>query len=256
MKQKLIKYAVAAIASIFLLVCASFWAYQGNMVVIGANSTEQQITNEFFAEKLMELTWKKTFHYLTLFDSLDGFDQVFSGAGTIAYPGSTDASYVILTTGATSTDATTMRKTSALNGLITFSQRSFMRASFVATASTTQEAYVKVGTFDGQGYGFKIVDGAIWGTTHNGSTEATSTASLQTIAANTAYQLEARYSPDVQVIFFVNATERGSISSILPSSTIAANPDLMTFRIKTTANSARSIQTSHFEYLQYRDVLF
>ena len=256
MKQKLIKYAVALIASIFVLVSVSLAIYYRNAVVLGANTTEQQITNEFFAEKLMELTWKKTFHYLTLFDSLDGFDQVFSGAGTIAYPGSTDTSYVILTTGATSTNATTMRKTSALNGLPTFSQRSFMRASFVAPATTTQEAYVKVGLFDGMGYGFKIVDDKIWGTTHNGSTEATSTVSLQTISANTAYQLEARYLPGVQVVFFVNATERGTISSVLPSSTLVANSNLMTFRIKTNANSARSIQTSHYEYLQYRDVLF
>lgn len=253
MKHKLLIGALVVIG-----VLAGLWTSSllPRNEALGVNQTESNISNEFFAEKLLELTWKKTFHYLTLFDSLDGFDQVFSGAGTIAYPGSTDTSYITLTTGATSTNATTLRKTSALNGLPTFSQRSFMRASFVAPATTTQEMYVKVGLFDGMGYGFKIVDDKIWGTTHNGTTEATSTVSLQTITANTSYQLEARYLPDVQVVFFVNATERGSISSILPSSTLVANSNLMTFRVETTANAARSLQTSHYEYLQNRDILF
>lgn len=252
MKHKLLAGLLVALGLLMGLWASSFVPKNE---VLGVNQIESQITNEFFAEKLLDLTWKKTFHYLTLFDSLDGFDQVFSGSGTIAYPGSTDTSNVILTTGATSTNATTLRKVSTFNGLPTFSQRSFMRASFVATATTSQTAYVKVGLYDGEGYGFKIVDDKIWGTTHNGSTESTSTVSFQTISANTAYQLEARYLPERNVVFLINGTERGAMQNTLPSSSLVANPTIMTFRIETATNSARSIKTSHYEYLQYRDVL-
>jgi len=186
---------------------------------------------------------------LTLFESVDGFVQTIVGTGTVTI----DGNDVVLATSATTNDSVNLAKEPSWLGLATFSQRSFMRSAVVVNSITNQEIYIKVGRNDTQGYGFKIINANLYGTTHDGTTE--STVLLQTISAATAYQLEARYLPSDKVVFFVDTVEKGVLTVNLPSPVITANDKLMTLMVKTTTTAARTIQVSYFEYLQKRNIL-
>lgn len=213
----------------------------------------RQALDEMLPEKTLDLIWKKTFHWLTLFEGVDnannGFVNNIVGTGTIVYSGND----LILTTSAAANDITETRKEPSWQGLVTFSQRSFMRSSLVINSTTNQEIYIKVGRFDTQGYGFKVTNATLAGTTHSGSAE--STVNLQALSTGTAYQLEARYLPSKGVIFFVDGIEKGSLSTNLPSPAVTVNSYIMTLRVKTTTTAARNMQVSHFEYLQARNIL-
>ena len=205
--------------------------------------------DEILPDKVLNLLWKNTFHWLTLFESVDGFVQTIVGTGTVTL----DGNDVVLATSAVANDSVDLAKEPSWLGLATFSQRSFMRSAVVVNSITSQEIYIKVGRSDTQGYGFKIINGSLYGTTHSGTTE--STVLLQTISISTAYQLEARYLPSDKVVFFVDTIEKGVLTTNLPSPAVTANDKLMTLRVKTTTTAARNMQVSYFEYLQRRNIL-
>lgn len=218
-------------------------------------STEQ-VLDESLADKLFDAFWKKTFHYQTFFESLDGFNIT----GTT----SLDDTQLTLTTGAVSGNSSQVAKQPLNQGLITFSQKSRMRSAFSVNQITNQTIYLTVGNVvtGSQGYGFKIVNGTIYGVTHNGSSE--STVQIQSISANEVYSIEARYNPSDKVIFFISdpttspdtpIREVGSLSTNLPSSTEVANANLFNFRITTNEGAAKTMNVTFFEYLQKRDVL-
>ena len=217
--------------------------------IIDFKMAVDQTLNELLSDKVLDLLWKNTFHWLTFFESVDGFVQTIVGTGTVAI----DGNDVVLATSATTNDSVNLAKEPSWLGLATFSQRSFMRSAVVVNSITNQEIYIKVGRNDTQGYGFKIINANLYGTTHDGTTE--STVLLQTISAATAYQLEARYLPSDKVVFFVDTVEKGVLTVNLPSPVITANDKLMTLMVKTTTTAARNMQISYFEYLQKRNIL-
>jgi hypothetical protein len=109
-------------------------------------------------------------------------------------------------------------------------------------------------------YGFKIVDGVLYGCTRNsGATE--STVQLQTLSNKTAYVVEARYFPSDKVIFSVmnNSTlkmeEKGVITTNLPLPTNTNTETWYGFEISTDTTPPKVAHTvqlngSFLEYLQ------
>ncbi len=211
----------------------------------------EQAVDEFLDQKVFDLIWKRTFHWLTFFESLDGF-----GVTADAY--SVDKDDVVITTSDVKDNEAKVTKTPAFQGLITFSQPSRMRTSFSISSVSDVTSYMIVGsTSSGEYYGFKIVDNSLKGVSYDGTTE--NAVVLQTISASTVYALEARMYPNNKTIFIVNTVEKGVSVSNLPSGitsgTAVANVNLMEFSITTGTTAAKTLQFSFFEYFQKRNVL-
>jgi len=205
------------------------------------------VLDENLPDKIFDLIWKKTFHWITLFESLDGFN--FTAGATQ----STNGSYVELKTSSTLNNEVEINKQPAWQGLITFSQRSYFRTNISFTDITDQTIYATVGNKGTTNYyGFKIVADALYGVSYDGTTEKTIL--LQTITATT-FNLEARYLPSNKIVFLVDSVEKGTITVNLPIPVKTSNVQLMDIRIKTTATAVKTIQVSFFEYLQTRNVL-
>ena len=137
--------------------------------------------------------------------------------------------------------------------MITFSRKSYFITNISFTDIADQTIYVTVGNKDTTNYyGFKVIDASLYGVTYDGTTEKT--VLLQTITATT-FNLEARYLPGDKVVFLVESTEKGVISSNLPVPLETANIQLMDIRIKTTTTAIKTIQVSFFEYFQARNIL-
>ena len=201
--------------------------------------------DELLPDKIFDSVWKKIFHYLTTFESFDGF--TLSGVPTI------DGTGITLTTTGDDENEIQVTKQPAWQGLITFSQQSYFKTAVSLSQVTNQEIYITVGNKDTTHYyGFKIIDANLYGITYDGTTE--NAVLLQTVTATT-YNLEARYSPSDKVIFLVESVEKGVSASNLPSPAETANVQLMDTRIKAKEAEVKVIQLSFFEYLQKRDIL-
>ena len=211
----------------------------------------ESTVDEFLEDKIFDLVWKKTFHWITFFESLDGFNVVANAQ-------SIDKDDVAISTSAVNGNSAYVRKTPGYQGLITFSQKSVMRTTFIIDSVANVTVYLVVGgTSSGEYYGFKVVNDSLKGVSYDGTTE--STVSLQTISANTSYNVEARFSPNDKIIFLVNATERGVLTTNLPSGISAGaeavNVNLIEFKITTNTTAAKELKFSFFEYLQSRNIL-
>ena len=223
-----------------------------------SRSVLERVTDDFLLDKVFDLTWKKMFHYLTTFESLNttnsGFGTTFVGSGTAT----ADGTQVALATGATSGNSTEINKRPSWYGLATFNQKSNFRSTFVVDSVASQTAYIIVGaTGSHDYYGFKITNGTLYGVTKDGTTE--NAVSLQSILASTSYNIEARYVPGSGVSFYVNSTFKGKSTANLPRPYVSGvgvvNHNLFDIIITTNEAVAKSMRMSFFEYLQFRNVL-
>jgi hypothetical protein len=105
-------------------------------------------------------------------------------------------------------------------------------------------------------YGFKIVDGVLYGVSYGGSE---STIQLMTLANKTAYIIEARYNPSDKIVYSVmnNTTlkmeEKGVIKTNLPAPVNTNTETFYGFEISTDAspvNHTVQLMGSFLEYLQ------
>lgn len=210
-------------------------------------SQVSQMLDELLPDKIFDLIWKKTFHWITFFESFDGF-ALSATAPTIG------SANISLTTSGALNNEVEISKPPLFQGLITFSQRSAFRTTINLSVITNQTAYITVGNKDSTHYyGFKISNATLYGVSYDGSTENAVT--LATISASTAYTIEARYTPTDKVVFFVDTIEKGVSKVNLPSPVVTANAQLMDIRIKATQAEAKTLQVSFFEYLQRRNIL-
>lgn len=201
------------------------------------------------SEQLFDYQWKKVFHYMSLFESLDGFTVSTKGDASQV---SVDGSQLLLQTEGKIGSYASIAKQPLWQGVITFSQKSNFRTTFVLTNPASVEFYSGIGGYMNQGYGFKVANGNLYGFTHDGVREKTV---LLQSAKGDIYTLEARYEPTKRVTFLVQSIEKGVLSDNLPSSTEVPNRDLMFMRLLTTDDAPKVLQSSYFEYLQARNVL-
>jgi hypothetical protein len=217
-------------------------------------------TDNFLKDKIFDLIWKKLFHYFTMFESLDGWDASITGGGSA----NLDGANLVLTTGAINGNFTHELKRPAIQGLMTFSQKSAFRTSVNLTSVADVTVRIVVGNTGGSYYGFKIVDNTLYGISSNAGLGAENSLALQTLSATNDYHLEARHKPNDAIVFLVDdpttspttsIREVGSISSSLPSAAAVVNDNIFSVKITTNAAAAKAIQLSFMEYLQFRNVL-
>lgn len=216
-------------------------------VFVGSRVTAE--APSWSSDQLFDYQWKKVFHYTSLFDSLDGFTVATQGEKAEV---SVDGSQLLLLTGAKAGSFAEVLKQPLWQGVITFSQKSNFRTTFVLTNTANAEFYTGVGSYQNQGYGFKVANGNLYGFTNDGRNEKTV---LLQPAKGDIYTVEARYEPNRKVAFLVNATEKGTISEMLPGAGEVPNRDFMFIRLMTTNDVPKVLQTSYVEYLQARNVL-
>ena len=234
---------------------------QNNQLVYPLDDNSKEVINktidEFLKDKIFDLVWKKLTHWFLAFESLDGYTQSNSAGSSI----SIDGNDVVLLTGGTSGNFSTLTKDPFWQGLLTFSQQSNMRSSFILAdggggSISNFTFYMTIGnaTADNKYYGFKIANGNLYGVTSDGTTE--NSVLLQTIAFSQTYNIEARYTPSEKVIFFVNAVEKGVSGSNIPTTnSTTASAQFMYIKITTNENVSKTLQVSYFEYLQFRNIL-
>lgn len=225
---------------------------KGKLDFPATKETEKVIedaVDRFLDDKIFDLIWKNIFHWFTFFESTDGFGT----AGTVGI----DEDDLLITTGATSGNTANIHKHPSWQGLFTFNRKSRMRTAVVLNSVAAQTIYLTVGDRNVAStnyYGFKIVNATLYGVSYDGVTEKTT--SLQTLVTSTNYNLEARYTPHGQIVYFVDATEKGSIQVNLPKpNATTADVRLMLIEVTTDEDVAKSIQVSFFEYLQFRNYL-
>ena len=209
----------------------------------------EEVLDKVLLDKIYDIVWKRTFHHMSIFESIDEWGQ--SGTGTAT----ADHLQLTIQTGATATDNMNVFKQPAIQGLVTFSQRSRFRIGVDFTDIANQTIYMNIGgdmSANAQGYGVKGVDASLYGVTNDGSTE--NAVLLQTITA-TSFTLEARYLPSDKVIFFVDGTEKGVSSANLPSPALVANTLLYYIKVTADDDNAKTVKTSAIEYFQTRNVL-
>ena len=213
--------------------------------------TKQILADEverIMAEKIFEIVPQKIFMWETFFETIDGFTKT---AGVTLNPDEIE----VTTTGVLD-NSQSIEKIATWQGLTTLFDRSLFRTAFNLNAVTNVTAYITVGDVAGgsAGYGFKVVNSSLYGVSHNGTTETTIL--LQTITTDN-YNINAYLNPSDKIIFLVNNIEKGVITTGLPTGLTAGVPSvnnvLMKFYVKATAAEIKSLQTSAFQYYQYRN---
>ncbi len=208
------------------------------------------------ADAIFDVVWKKTFHWITFFESLDGYTK--DGATLDAYQ-------VLLATKAQAGARAYIQKSAAWQGLATFSERSYFRTSITMPKETTAAkqyvAYLTVGNPLGAGateyYGFKINDGSLYGVASSLGA-ATEKQVLLASMTDAIYNLETRYVPGKDIQFFVNpSVVNQSPKGTLPAVTLSSgvNTMLFTASIETKNAVQKALQFSYFEYFQRRSIL-
>lgn len=235
----------------------------------------EEAMDEILPEKILDLVWNEYFY---LFEWLGSVNVVTSQAadsagdteeditlpgiwGTFTGPGnalvSVSSSRVTLTTGTTSGSGAGIEKDPAIQGILRYDRKQRFRTAFQISVITNVTAHLVRGDNNGGNvyYGFKINAGTLQGVTRNGGSETT--IDLQSISANTGYDLEARLLPGNKVLFLVrdannpNTFEpRGVLTTNLPTEN--PNFNYATIRIDTSNTTSKSLEVSFFEYAQKR----
>jgi len=235
---------------ILLLLAVGLLTFMSGRLIYPLGSQGKKIiektVDEFLEDKVFDLMWKKTIHWTTFFESLDGY----ATTGTV----NISENDVVLTTGASTDDSASIYKAPSWQGLITFNQKSYWRTTATLNNVDDVTEYLVVGSLaSGSYYGFKIVDDSLMGVSFDGRTEKTTT--LAAVRAAHTYNIEARYTPSDKIVFLVDAVESGVITENLPLPNDVPNLTLFTFKIITGSDTAKTLQASFFEYLQSRNVL-
>lgn len=218
--------------------------------------------DSFLLNKIFDLIWRKTYKYSTAFESLDGF---FTTSG-VTLDNAVNANSVQILTNGGNGDLQELQKVISVGSLISVGLKSSIHCHVFVSHFTRQTAYILAGEKTiSPFYGFKIVDGKIYGVVSNAGTAAEATTLLyDTPPPNHSVFLEARYFPrqGVQyIVRFLNAAGTavtqviGSITDItkLPQVTALQNSLVATpylFDITLQANAASTQVTVSTGYDQ------
>ena len=206
--------------------------------------------NSQFLTLLIDEIWRQMFSWSTFFESLDGYTQTLNGGSV-----SIDGTQIELQTGSTSGNYARLTKDPGWQGISTFYTTNMFRTAIVLGANTSQEIYIVFGDIDGKYYGFKIIDGTLYGVVNDGTTETTT--NLGSVSASTTYNLEAIYYPLTKILFYVNASSvyrepAGIITSGLMNPEATVNTHIMDIKITTNEGVNKSVQLSFWQFIQSR----
>lgn len=217
------------------------------------DSKSKNILMNIISSRLFATEWGAFSHFLTFFESIDGYTQIAFGTGAVTI----DGTGVQLTTGTTSANSTQLIKNPVNQNFLTFAYQSFFRTAFQFTVGggviTAFSAYYGIGIHTGDFYGFKIASGHLYGCTRLASTE-TLVQIITTVVVSTIYDLEARYYPADRVDFLIGGILVGSLNKTLPNNYATSNQNFLEVFLATGENASKVLSTSFFEYVQARNI--
>jgi hypothetical protein len=190
--------------------------------------------------------WDKYSYWSTFFESIDGYSKQ-GNAPTISEIG------VTLATAASLNSTSTLLKDPQVNLIPNFNKVSRFRLGieFGASSLSNVQATFSLGTY-GVGevyYGFEVSGSTLKGSSSNQNTGSSNAITLKTLSVSTNYELEARFTPNRSIQFFVGGNLVGILRNELPVDT---NSRLLEFYIKTTNSTAKSVIVSYYEVFQTR----
>jgi len=148
-----------------------------------------------------------------------------TGSGTVSWYDN----YVGLDTGTTSgSTVKTYKRFYGFNNTYSWDKKRVFGAEVYFSSYTNQVVWIVSGwitditasSATDRHIGFKLVNGTLYGTVADGTTEATLT--LKTLSSDAHMTLEYVYTPGSEVRFYVDGVDKGAITTNLPSGTINA----------------------------------
>lgn len=221
---------------------------------------DQEILRKWLKQDLstavFEVNWDNYFYYRTAFEGMPGDLVSCTGpfSGTLCPSSGVSPDGLVLNTeNATTNDFADFEKSPLTDSGLSWGKPQKMRTGFRVPFITTQEAYLVRGSINlaSPYFGFKIVNATLKGVVWDGALTET-TIDIQDISADTSYVIEARYSPNDKVIFYVDGEEKKIITTGLPNPEYIFKNAFYNFHIKTTANVDRTLIISFFEYIQLK----
>lgn len=211
----------------------------------------RQILDEELPNRILDLNWDNVVSYFTFFESLDGYS-----VSNVAF----NSEDVRFSLPATDNAEARLQKRPSYNAFLSYSTASRFRTSIILSSVTSIKGQIAIGgvTADGTGgfttnnrkYGFYFNGASLYGVVGNGTNETTLL--LQTITLNTTYNLTAKFSPGDKVVFFVDGVEKGVIKTNLPYPSVSgvAESNFFVYSIVNNETSAKTMDTSYFQYSQ------
>lgn len=193
---------------------------------------------------------RKDFHLFTIFESLDGYYTGCAGTGTLT----TGSTGVHSHTGTTSGDYCQIQKYLRDGGgdLFTWDKnRSQQTTLYMDTNWNNVSLAIYSGSYDSttttSHIGFNLLNGTIYGTVGNGTSETT--LSLRGFGANFMYVLRFDHVVGVGVEFFVNQVSYGTITTNIPTGTGGAAYIFGLWHV-TSTNATRDAYISYYDLWQ------
>lgn len=185
---------------------------------------------------------RNDFHWITLFESLDGYDT----GGTVAV----GFVKVEIDTGAVSGNSAYIAKSPLLNfNRLTWDKDRKVRTKIHFENNASQTIWLITGNISANEHiGFKVIDGVLYGTVADGTTEATLNCGNISTSSD-GMPLEVKLKAGVSAEFFVDDVSKGTIITNLPSGTAFAYR-MIYLAITTNENVAKGINASFYEFWQ------
>lgn len=208
-------------------------------------NTNSIMADRYLLDKILDLVWTKYFYYFSQFE-INPWAPFVTGTGIVTLD-----SGVLLQSGATSGSIG-----EAINQPIGYPDLFFLTADtvqrfrvfFSMSTNANSTVYILRGQTGSAHYGFKIINGEIWGVCSNGGAESLVDTKM-TVDTTRTMEVEARLDPLKKVIFYVDRNERGGLASGIPTAFDA----LGDMQITSSAAGNKNITISSFEYIQARN---
>src|SRR3990167_6029283 len=185
---------------------------------VQTEKTIEAVINKTLPVKIFDYFWRNVIYWCTFFESIDGYDTEFTGAGSTA---DVINNYMRLFCDSNGASISWVRKNVLNSEPFRWDRRSRFRSTIkIALPNSGSIAYLTTGSPNDsstyRSYGFRINNLTLLGlATDSVGTQTTIT--LQTLSTSTNYELEADFVPYNSVTFYVDRVARGKITTGLPS---------------------------------------
>jgi hypothetical protein len=268
MKKYIITILISVILSVFIM----------GQLQYPLDPQDQSILRDFLSKNIDDVifnsVWDSFFHYSTIFEGYaDGTDigqgglDTFISAGAVA---GINPDGIILSTGNTNNNLAQIYKypeptlgASTVMPFLSWKNESRFRTNIAVSSVANQTGYIVAGLDPTANslpfYGFKIVNGNLYGVSRKDASVETTTL-LQAISVDTSYLVEARHNPLIhKVEFFIEVSGKmvlkGSINTLgsIPDVGSTNHNGLFFYSMQTNTTADKQLVSSYFEYIQKRD---
>ncbi len=209
----------------------------------------RKLLNDIIEEQVFDAAWNGYFYYFEAFNSTESLSLSVTGASGLDFVSLPQPIFYAFT-GANSGDGVLGGKWLFEQNILTFDKKQSIRTQIRVDSVTSVEGMIGTGDIrfstPGNGFGFYFENATLKGVVNRDSVETLVT--LQTIAVDTTYFVEARLDPDLnRVVFFVNNIEKGQINTVPLR---IANETLWQVELLTNSAAAKEFYMQTFEIIQ------